>query len=94
MQLSKASSLKSGDIAKLHIRTLQAMKYDSLESFVSSGLELKLDRSSMFAWQNHSKDQREVSSYTDLLDFIDLLARCMGSIPVYDIESLKLNVYM
>ena len=49
------------------MRALKAMKCDSLETFVSSLVELKLDRSSMFARQNHSKDQREVPSYTDLL---------------------------
>ena len=62
------------------MRALQAMKYDSLESFVSSVIELKLDRSSMFAWQNHSKDQREVPSYTDVLAFIDLRARASENI--------------
>ena len=33
------------------MRAFQAMKYDSLETFVSSVIELKLDRSSMFVWQ-------------------------------------------
>ena len=43
-------------------------------------IELKLDRSSMFAWQNHSKDQMEVPSYTDLLEFINLRTRAWESI--------------
>ena len=50
------------------------MKYKLLETFVSSVIELKLDQSSMFAWQNHSKDQKEIPSYTELLEFIDLCA--------------------
>ena len=32
-------------------------------------------RSSAFAWQNHSKDQKEVLPYTEVLEFIDLHAR-------------------
>ena len=43
-------------------------------------IELKLDRSSMFVWQNHSKDQREVPSYTILLDFVYLRARAWVNI--------------
>ena len=78
----EAPSLKNGsgqelhhlhDVMKQHVRALKAMKYDSLETFFSSLIELKLDRSSMFAWQSHSKDQREVPSYTNLLQFIDFL---------------------
>ena len=49
-------------------------EHDSLETFVSLVIELKLDRSSMFALQNHNKDQMEVPSYNNLLDFIDLQA--------------------
>ena len=62
------------------MRALQAMKYGSLETFVSSVIELKLDRSSMFVWQNRNKNQREVPSYTDLLEFIDMCARALENI--------------
>ena len=47
---------------------------------MSSVIELKIDWSFMFAWQNHSKDQREVPLYTDLLEFIDLHARASENI--------------
>ena len=43
-------------------------------------IELKLDRSSMFVWQNHSKDQREVPSYIILLDLVYLRARAWVNI--------------
>ena len=87
----EAPSLKSGNghelhylhdihVVKQHIRALQAMNYALLKSFVLSVIALKLDWSSMFAWQNHSKDQRELPSYTDLLDFIDCLARASENI--------------
>ena len=62
------------------MREFEVMAYDSLETFVSSVIELKLDWSSMFAWQNHSKDQRDVPSYTTLLEFSDLLARAPENI--------------
>ena len=65
----KEPSLKSGsgqelrhanEVVKQHMRASEAMKCDSLETFISSLFQLKLDLSSMFAWPNHSKDQREV----------------------------------
>ena len=68
------------DVVKERMRTLQAMKCDSLETFLLSVIELKLDRSLMFAWQNHSNDQKQVPSYMELLEFIDLHARASGSI--------------
>ena len=82
-------SLKSGsgqelchlhDVVKQHMRALKAMKCDSLETSVSLLVQLKLDWSSMFVWQNYSKDLREVHSYTDLLDFIDLLTHASENI--------------
>ena len=68
------------DVVKQHMRALEAMRCDSLETFISSLLELKLDRSSMFAWQNQTKDKKEVPPYADLLEFIDLRARASESI--------------
>ena len=79
----EAPLLKSGngqeihhllDAVKQRMRALQAMNYDSLEKLVSSVTELKLDRYAIFAWQNHRKYQKEVPSYTDLLEFVDLPA--------------------
>ena len=50
------------------------MKCYSLRTLVSS-CSSKLHWSSMFAWQSHSKDQRDVRPFTDFLEFIDLLTR-------------------
>ena len=42
------------DVVKQHMKVLEAMECDSIETFVSTLTELKLDQPSMFAWQNHS----------------------------------------
>ena len=64
----QAPSLRNGsgqelrhlhDVIKQHVKALEAMKYDLLEMFMSSVIELKLDQSSMFARQNHSRDHKK-----------------------------------
>ena len=62
------------------MRAYQALKYDLLELFVWSVIELKFDQSSTFVWQNHNKDQREVPWYTNLLDVTDLHAQALENI--------------
>ena len=68
------------DVVEQHMRALEALKSYSFETFACSLIELKLDRSSMFVWQNLSKHQKEVPSYTDSLEFIDLHARSLENI--------------
>ena len=76
----EAPSLRNGsgqelchlhDVIKKHMRVLEAMN-DLLETFMALVIELKLDKSSMFARQNHSRDHKEVPPYTKLLEFLDL----------------------
>ena len=38
-------------------------------------LELKLEQVTMFEWQRHIQDSKDVLYYTALLDFIDLRAQ-------------------
>ena len=57
------------------MRAIKAMKGDSLRAFVTSIIELKLDQTSTFAWQDHSHDERETPPYTALLEFLDRRAR-------------------
>ena len=45
-----------------------------------SFIDLKLDGSLMFVWQNHTEDQKEVPSYTKLLEFNELGTRALGNI--------------
>ena len=84
----EAPSLRNGngqelrhlhDVIKQHMRALEAMN-ELLETFMSSVIELKLHQSSMFAWQNHSRDHKKVPPYTDLLEFLYLQARTSENI--------------
>ena len=59
------------DVVKQHMRVIEAMKSNSWQAFMLSIIELKLDQTSIFAWQDHSHDQRETPAYTDLLEFLD-----------------------
>ena len=63
------------DVINQHMRAINTMSSNSLEGFVTSVIELKLDQTSMFAWQDHTHDQREVPPYTTLLEFLDRRAR-------------------
>ena len=60
------------DVAAPHLRVFKAMNYEPSGPFIISILELKLDPITMFEWQTHSQDSREVPHYTDLLEFLDL----------------------
>ena len=55
-----------------HIRALVAMKKERIESLITSMLELKLDQVTMFEWQRHSQDSKDVLPNSDLLEFLDL----------------------
>ena len=47
------------------------MKYDAYASLVTSVLELKLHRTTMFEWQRHTQS-KTVSDFHDWLEFLDL----------------------
>ena len=77
----EAPSLKDGtgkelrrlhDTVQQHLRALKAMGQEPSSAFVTSVLELKLDTSTMFEWQKHSQDHRDVPDYHELLEFLDL----------------------
>ena len=57
------------------MRVINPKKRNSLEAFVSSVIELKLDQTSMFAWQDYSHDEWKTPPYTTLLEFSDRRAR-------------------
>lgn len=42
-------------------------------SFITSMLELKLDSTTLFEWQRHTQDERDVSHYDRLLEYDKLL---------------------
>ena len=51
------------DVANQHLHTLNAMDYDPSGPSITALLELKLDQSTMFKWQRHSQDSRDVPHY-------------------------------
>ena len=81
-----APSLKDGhgkelcrllDITNQHLQALKAMKFESSGLFIASLLELKLDQGTMFEWQRHIQDSKEVTRYANLLEFLDLRAQAL-----------------
>ena len=44
-------------------------------TFITSFLQLKLDKTAIFEWQKHDQDSTDVSHYQDLHDFINLRAQ-------------------
>ena len=62
-----------------HVRSLRTIKGDTFEAFVSSSIEMKLDRASKFAWQQSVKERRDVPSIDELLEFIDSRAQASES---------------
>ena len=62
------------DVAIPHLRALKVMDYEPSGPLVTSILELKLVRTTMFDWQRHSWDSRKISHYTGPLEFLDLRA--------------------
>ena len=63
------------DVINQHMRAINTMRSNSLEAFVTSVIELKLDQTSMFTWQDYTHDQREVPPYTTILEFLDRRSR-------------------
>ena len=52
------------------------MRKGTIESFITSMVELKLDQATMFGWQRHSQDSKD---YSDLLDLLDLTVHAFES---------------
>ena len=48
------------------------MKYELCGSFIMSLIEMKLDQSTMFEWQQQSQDKSNVPYYVQVPDFINL----------------------
>ena len=63
------------DVANQHLRALKTLGSDPSGEFVTSLLELKLDRVTMCEWQKTTNDQKSVPHYSKLLEFLDLQAR-------------------
>jgi len=89
----EASSIKTGsakelrllhDVVNQHVRSLRAIKGDTFEAFVSSSVEMKLDRASKFAWQQSVRERKDVPPIDELLEFIDSRAQASESVVQHD----------
>ena len=68
------------EVCSQHLRALKTMGYDPSGPFVTSLIEMKLDRSTMFEWHKHTQEKTDVPHYTEILEFIDLRARASESV--------------
>jgi len=58
-----------------HLRAPNAMDREPSGPFITSGIELKLDTTTMFEWQKHSQTSKDVPHYRELLEFIKVRAQ-------------------
>ena len=65
------------DTAQQHIRALKCMGHEPSKTFLTSLMQLKLDQTTRFEWQRHHQSESDVSSYIDLLEFINLRAQAI-----------------
>ena len=72
---SRSELRRLHDTAQQHIRALKTMGHEPDGNFITSFLQLKLDRTTLFEWQKHNQDSTDVSHYQDLLDFINRRAQ-------------------
>ena len=71
-RIVEAPALKDGtgkeiralhDLVVQHIRALKSLGHEPPQAFMTSLLEMKLDPTTMFEWQRHSQEQRDVPDY-------------------------------
>ena len=63
------------DLVVQHLRALKALGHEPLKPYITSLLEMKLDATTMFEWQQHSQEHIDVPDYQILLDFLNLRAQ-------------------
>ena len=61
---------KQHDVVSRHVWSLETIKGDRFEAFLSASIEIKLDQESKFVCQQHTHVQRDVQSIDELLEFI------------------------
>ena len=59
------------DLVSQHLRSLRTANRDTLDTFMSSLIEMKLDQATKFVWQQHMHERRDVPSINKLLEFVD-----------------------
>ncbi len=63
------------DVVKQHLQALKSMGQEPNGPFITSMLELKFDKETMFEWQKASQDSLQTPHFEKLLAFIDLRAQ-------------------
>ena len=70
---------KLRDVSQQHLRALKAKSQEPSGPFIASLLELKLDQNTLFEWQKASQGSKDVTQYTELLEFRNLRAQASKS---------------
>lgn len=87
--LKESKNLKEGsgkelrhfhDTVQQHLRALKSMGHEPSGLFVTSLLELKLAKDTIFEWQTTSQDTADIPHYEKLLEFLDLRAQASESL--------------
>ena len=58
-----------------HIRALKALEQDTLETYLTAAIELKLDEGAKLKWTEYSSERETMPPYGELLRFLDIQAR-------------------
>lgn len=100
--ITEISSLKEGngrelrklhDTLQQHLRALDSSDSEQFSQFITSLIQLKLDSDTMFEWQKHTQEMKNVPHYHELLEFIDLRARASESIISNKPRNAKLDTH-
>ncbi len=73
--ISRKDQGENWGVYMTHLCALKSMGQEADGPFITSTLELKFDKETMFEWQKASQDSLETPHFEKLLDFIDLRAQ-------------------
>ena len=83
-KIQEATPLKMGSGPELrrlhhllvqHIRALKALEQDTLETYLTAAIELKLDEGTKLKWAEYSSESEATPPYEELLKFLDIQAQ-------------------
>ena len=68
------------DVLVQHIRALMALEQDTLETYLTVVIELKLDEGTKLKWSEYSSERATTPPYEELLKFLDIQVRHCESV--------------
>ena len=83
-KIQEATPLKTGsgpelrrlhDLLVQHVRALKTLEQDTLETYLTAAIELKLDEGTKLKWAEYSSERETTPPYEELLKFLDIQAR-------------------